>query len=244
VQSGQLNPDTQEQQLASLQEQLTLLLARYTPEYPDAVKLRRQIEDLKKQMSEQPVAGSTDNSPSPHAKTHEPPQLQQLRARIKQDEVSTADLTRRQTQIQDQIRVIQGRVQSSPMVEEQFNELNRNSQAATDFYNELLKKRANSAMAADLEHQQQSETFRVLDAPSLPSSPSFPKLLNFVGGGLAAGLFLALCVLYSIAILDKTMYTERDIETCLKLPVLVSVPNLIAGGQLNQSLGPKAVANY
>lgn len=224
MQSGQQNPDTQDQQLTTLQDQLTALLARYMPEYPDVIKLKAQIEALKKRMSEEPVV-SAEVNPS-RTQMHEPPQLQQLRARIKQDEVSSADLTRRQTQIQDQIRVIQGRVQSSPMVEEQFKELTRNSQSATEFYNELLKKRANSAMATDLEHQQQSETFRVLDPPSYPSSPSFPKLHIFVGGGFGAGLVLALGVLFVLAMLDKAMYTERDVEKSLKLPVLVSVPIL------------------
>ena len=232
--SGQQNPDTQDQQLASLQDQLTALLARYMPEYPDVIKLKAQIEALKKRMSEEPEVSAAVN-PS-RTQTHEPPQLQQLRARIKQDEVSSADLTRRQTQIQDQIRVIQGRVQSSPMVEEQFKELTRNSQAATDFYNELLKKRANSAMATDLEHQQQSETFRVLDPPSYPSSPSFPKLPIFVGGGFGAGLVLALGVLYVLAMLDKAMYTERDVEKSLKLPVLVSVPILNVAAVTNRKL--------
>jgi polysaccharide chain length determinant protein (PEP-CTERM system associated) len=224
LQNGQQNPDTQEQQLASLQDQMTVLLTRYTPEHPDLIKLKAQIEDLKKRMSEQ-LAVSAAANPS-QTKTHEAPQVQQLRAKIKQDEVSIAELTRRQTQIQDQIRVIQGRVQSSPMVEEQFKELTRNYQAATEFYNELMMKRANSAMATELEHQQQSETFRVLDPPSYPSSPSFPKLSIFVGGGFGAGLALALGVLFVLAMLDKAIYTEWDVEKCLKLPVLVSVPRL------------------
>jgi len=224
MQSGQQSPDTQDQQLAILQDQLRALLTRYTPEHPDVIKIKAQIEDLQKRMADEPAVSAAVN-PS-RTKTHEPPQLQQLRARIKQDEVSIADLTRRQTQIQDQIRVIQGRVQSSPMVEEQFKELTRNSQAATEIYNELIKKRANSAMAADLEHQQQSETFRVLDPPSYPSSPSFPRLRIFVGEGFGAGLALALGVLFVLAMLDKAMYTERDVEKCLKLPVLVSVPIL------------------
>jgi polysaccharide chain length determinant protein (PEP-CTERM system associated) len=226
MQSGQQNPDTQEKQLEILQDQLTVLLTRYTPEYPDVMKLKTQIEDLKKRMSEEPEVGATV-SPS-RTKTHEPPQLQQLRAKIKQDEINIADLTRRQTQIQDQIHVIQGRVQSSPMVEERFKELTRNYQAATDFYNELMHKRANSAMAADLEHQQQSETFRVLDPPSYPSSPSFPKLPIFVGGGFGAGLVLALGVLYALAMVDRAIYTEGDVEKGLKLPVLVTVPILNA----------------
>src|SRR5580704_499572 len=48
------NPESSEQQLSALQDQLTSLQARYTPEYPDVIKLKRQIEELKKRMEEAP----------------------------------------------------------------------------------------------------------------------------------------------------------------------------------------------
>jgi capsular polysaccharide biosynthesis protein len=83
-------------------------------------------------------------------------------------------------------------------------------------------------MAKDLEQQRESDVFRILDPPSFPITPSFPKPLQFIGGGLGAGLALAGALLYLLAILDKAMYSERDVETCLKLPVLVSLPNLTA----------------
>jgi len=223
TQSGQQNPETQDQQLAALQDQLTTLLSRYTPEHPDVMKVKSQIEQLKRKMEEEPVAKKPTSAAQ--ASLHEPPQLQQLRAKLKQDELSIAELTKRQSQIQEQSRAIQARVQASPIVEQQFKELTRNYQTALELYNELLKKRENSAMATDLEHQQQSETFKVLDAPSLPLTPSFPKKIVFVGGGLGAGLALALGIMYLFAISDKSMYTERDVEVCLHLPVLATVPS-------------------
>src|SRR5437879_1155861 len=110
-QTGQ-NPETTEQQLGALQEQLTSLQARYTSEHPDVVKLRGQIEELKKRM-----AGGPKNNPSANgstqASTAEPPQIQQLRAKLRQDDMNIADLTERQGQIQDGIRQLQGRVQRS-----------------------------------------------------------------------------------------------------------------------------------
>ena len=222
--TGQANPETQEQQLAGLQDQLTVLLSKYTPEHPDVIKLKTQIEDLKKRLAADP--GPKSASPPTQANLHEPSQIQQLRAKLKQDELNIADLTKRQNQIQEQIRILQGRVQASPMVEQEFKELTRNYQTALDFYNDLLRKQANSAMATDLEHQQESETFRVLDAPSLPEAPSFPKPLIFIGGGLGGGLALGLGIMYLLALIDKAMYTERDVEVCLKLPVLAMVQNL------------------
>jgi polysaccharide chain length determinant protein (PEP-CTERM system associated) len=230
-QTGQ-NPETAEQQLTILQDQLTSLQARYTQEHPDIIKLKSQIEELKKRLNAAPKSNiSAEGTTS--AATREPPQIQQLRAKLRQDEISIADLTRRQGQIQQQIQLLQARVQASPMVEQQFKELTRNYQTAQDFYNDLLKKWQNAGVAGDLESQQQSEQFRVYDPPSLPDKPSFPKKTYFAGGGLAGGLALGLGILYWIAIGDKSMHTEKDVEVCLKLPVLALVPMLEPAGNGN-----------
>src|ERR1700676_33742 len=53
--SGVQNPETVDLQLASLQDQLTNLLAKYTPEHPDVIKLKAQIEDLKRRAAADPA---------------------------------------------------------------------------------------------------------------------------------------------------------------------------------------------
>jgi protein tyrosine kinase modulator len=221
VPGGQNSFETPDQQLNALEDQLAGLEARYTPEHPDVVKLKNEIEEFKRRMAapkEEPghiAVPKTDSL-----------QVQQLRAKLRQDDLNIADLTKRQAQIQDQITRLQGRLQASPVVEQQLKEITRSYQTAQDFYNDLLKKRQQSEMASDLEHQQESEQFRVLDPPSLPDSPSFPKRRYFAGGGLGGGLALALAIMYLIALLDKSMHTERDVEACLNLPVLTTVPLL------------------
>ncbi len=233
AQAGQQNPDSQEQELAVLETQLSSLLARYTPEHPDVIKAKSQIEDLKKRMA-QPATVRTGSGSE--ASLREPPAVQQLKIKIRQDELNVADLTKRQAQIQDQIRAQQGLLQASPLIEQQLKELTRSYQTASDIYNELLKSRENSAMATSMEHEQEGENFKVLDAPSLPASPSFPKKSVFTGGGLGAGLALSLGILYLLALSDKAMYTERDVEVCLRLPVLVMVQSFDAKlAQVNSS---------
>jgi polysaccharide chain length determinant protein (PEP-CTERM system associated) len=219
------NPETAEQQLNALQDQLTALQARYTPEHPDIIKLKNSIEQMKKQLAEKPKANPTESGNAQISRS-EPPQMQQLRAKLRQDELNIADLTKRQAQIQNQIGVLQARVQASPVIEQQLKEMTRNYQSALEFYNELLKKSNNSEMAKDLQHQQEGEQFRVLDPPSLPDKPSFPKKRYFLGGGLFAGFALGVGILGLIVLTDKAIYTERDVELCLKLPVLGLIPNL------------------
>jgi polysaccharide chain length determinant protein (PEP-CTERM system associated) len=223
IPGGQNSSETPEQQLNALEDQLSTLEARYTPEHPDVVKLRNQIEEFKKRMSAAPKTNGHDGGAMPKVDSF---QVQQLRAKLRQDDLNITDLTKRQGQIQLQITQLQGRLQASPVVEQQLKEINRNYQTAQEFYNELLKKRQQSAMATDLEHQQESEQFRVLDPPSLPDKPSFPKRTYFAGGGLGVGLALSLAIMYLIALLDKSMHTERDAELCLNMPVLTTVPLL------------------
>lgn len=227
--SGDATAETLDEQLTTLEQQLTTLQSRYTAEHPDVIKTKNQIEQLKKRMADSPKT----NTPATSAATSEiePPQIQQLRARQKQDDINIADLSKRQSQIQSQIAVLQGRLQLSPAVEQQFKELMRSYQVASDTYNDLSKKRDQATLATDLLTQQQGETFSMEDAPSLPMAPSFPKKPIFAGGGLAGGLALGLGLLYLLAALDTSMHSERDVEACLKLPVLALVPTMDPAGR-------------
>jgi succinoglycan biosynthesis transport protein ExoP len=89
-----------------------------------------------------------------------------------------------------------------------------------------LKKRDQASIATDYNRQQEGEQFSMEDPPSLPMTPSFPKKPIFAGGGLAGGLALGFAVLYLLAALDSSMHSERDVEVCLKLPVLALVPTM------------------
>jgi polysaccharide chain length determinant protein (PEP-CTERM system associated) len=228
------NPETVDQQLTALQDQLLALQAKYTPEHPDVLRTERAIEDLKKRMETQKAA--TPAATTPKAPMPEPPQLQQLRARLRQDDQNIVDLTKAQAKIQNDILILQGRVQQSPVVEQQFKDLTRDYQTASENYNDLLKKHNTSELANHLENQQESEQFKIFDPPSLPSQPSFPNKLLFAGGGLGGGLALGLGILYLIAALDKSLHSERDVELGLKLPLLVSIPALdVVAGQAKRA---------
>jgi polysaccharide chain length determinant protein (PEP-CTERM system associated) len=223
AQSGR-SPETMDQQLAALQIQLAGLQSRYTDDYPDVIKAKNDIAALKKKIAEneeQKKQTVQDKSPK---STVEPQQVAQLRAQIHNYDQVIAEKTREQDQIKQQIKVYQDRVQSSPIIEQQFKELTRDHQTALDFYNELLKKRDQSAMATDLEHHQEGEQFRVLDPANLPDKPAFPNRPLFALGGFGGGLALGLAIAFLLEKKDTSMRTERDIEFTLHLPVLAMVP--------------------
>ena len=223
AQSGH-NPETLEQQLAQLQTQLTSLQARYTDDYPDVIKTKSDIAALQKRIAEnESQKKSIDSEKAPQAAV-EPIQITQLRAQVHVLGQVIAEKTREQEKIQQEIRVYQERVQSSPAIEQQFKELTRDYQTALDFYNDLLKKRAQSGMSTDLERRQEGEQFRVLDPANLPDKPSFPNRPLFALGGLGGGLALGLGLAFVLEMKDTSMRTERDVEFTLHLPVLAMIP--------------------
>src|SRR5580704_3498858 len=88
---GQNSSETPDRQLSDLENQLAGLEARYTPEHPDVVKLKSQIEELKKRMAAAPKAKEPGDIVIPKTESF---QVQQLRAKLRQDDLNIVDLTK------------------------------------------------------------------------------------------------------------------------------------------------------
>jgi len=217
------NPATLEQQLIALQTQLASLQARYTDDYPDVIKTKGDIAALQKKMAESEDQNGSQGT-GKGTKTIEPVQIQQLRAQVHGYDQVIAEKTKEQEQIKQQIALYQGRIQSSPAIEQQYKEVTRGYQTALDSYNDLLKKRQESSMATQLERDQQGEQFRVLDPANLPDKPSFPNRPLFALGGFGGGLALGLGLAFFMEMKDSSFKTERDVELSLQLPVLAMIP--------------------
>jgi uncharacterized protein involved in exopolysaccharide biosynthesis len=219
------NPQTLQQQLALAQTQLITLQGRYTDDFPDVVKTKKQIADLQKQLDQinsAPASASTNSGNQANAS--EPPEIQQLRMQIHQYSEVIAQATRQQTNLQNQIRVLQGRVALSPGVEEQYKQLTRDYDTAQKFYNDLLDKKSQSEMQTAMEREQQGEQMRLQIAADLPESPSFPNRLLFAAGGLGGGLALGVGLGLLLELRDKSLRNENDVIAALDLPVLSQVP--------------------
>jgi uncharacterized protein involved in exopolysaccharide biosynthesis len=201
---------------------------KYTDDHPDVIKLKANIADLQKT-----IAQSSQN-PRPSTQKDElraavdTPEIGQLRAQVHQYQAAVKEKTAQQKEIQRQIKLYQSRLQLSPSVEEQYKVLTRDYTTAADFYNDLLKKRSESAMTASLRQTTNTDRFRVLDPPDLPAGPSFPVPLYFVLGGLVMGLAIGLGIALIREALDKTLRTEKDVDALLQIPTLVLIPSVEA----------------
>ncbi len=214
--------DERKAQLTQMQAEEAELSARYTESYPDVVAIRRKIADLKRDMAKPAPSVSTAASGTA-TKAPEPLGIQQLRAAIRATDAGINQKRAEQMQLQGGIRQYQDRLQSSPLVEEEYKQLTRDYQTAQKFYDDLLAKMNQSKMATSLERRQQGEQFRVMDEPNLPDSPSFPNRGLFAAGGAMLGLLLGLGLSALLEYRNTAIRSDEDVYAFLHLPTLGEV---------------------
>lgn len=218
------NPVTFEQQLEVLKNNLVTLEGRYTPDHPDIVKARSEIAQMEKRIAQAKAAGSSKPTDTTQAGSLEPVDIQQIRGQIHAQELTIKEKTDAQTKLHEQIRILQARVQLSPVVEQQYKDLTRDYTTAQGSYDDLLKKKTQSEIATNLERRQQGEQFRMMDPANLPEKPSFPDKLLFTGGGLGVGLAIGVGLVLLQEMRDKSLRTEGDVEALLGIPTLAMIP--------------------
>lgn len=217
-------PQQMANRIAQLREQLAALESRYTPDYPEVTKVRRELEEMNQQMAQTPTASAVGGEK--RRPLFESPAVQQLRAQVHSLKVGINEKKDEQSRIQQQLRLYQSRVQLTPMVQEQYKELTRDYDTALKFYNDLLGKRNQSEMATDLERSQQGEQLRMMEPPSFPNSPSFPNRLQFALGGLAVGLLTGSGLAVWAEFRDRSLRNERDVLFFTQMETLAMIPDI------------------
>jgi polysaccharide chain length determinant protein (PEP-CTERM system associated) len=247
--SDNTSTETLQDELNKMKAQLSVLQGRYTDDYPDVVKLKGNIAQLEKQIADQnsqkaaakPAAsgalaqnaGAAAPASSQTQDESTPPSIQQLRARLRQNDIFIKSETQEQAKLQQQARGYESRLQVTPAVEEEFKQLTMGHEQALKFYNNLLASRDQSQMSVDLESRGQGEQFAVLDSADLPQAPSFPVWWQFALGGMAGGLALGLGIATLFELRDKALRDEKDVEFYLQLPTLATVPSIGMGNGRN-----------
>jgi polysaccharide chain length determinant protein (PEP-CTERM system associated) len=214
-----ISADERQKELKTLIAHKQELEALYTPDHPDLLAISRRIADLRAEIAHASAEPAPKAALAPVTRT-DPPQLLQLKAQLRGVQQSMAAAKQEQTRLQQKIRTYESRIESSPLVEQEYKQVTRDHDTALQFYNSLLTKMNESSMATALEQRQQGEQFRVMDAPNLPDAPTFPNPFVFAGGGFAVGLFLGLLIAALLEYRDTSLRNERDIWAFTKLPTL------------------------
>ena len=213
-----------DQELDRLKAQLADLSSHYTEKHPDVRKLKDQIAKMQRRrdqlIAEAQAGGSTPSSDG----TAQPSMLAQLQSQLRSNQVEITNREHAIVELKAKVNQYQGRLNQEPVREQQLADLTRGYDQSKSNYDELLKKKNESAMATSMELLQQGERFRVVDPPSLPTKPDFPNRLKFWGIGLGIGLALGVFVAGAFELADDRLHSEKEIKSLLPVPVICEIP--------------------
>jgi polysaccharide biosynthesis transport protein len=213
-----------DQELDRLKAQLADLSSHYTDRHPDVRKVKDQIAKTQRRRDQLVAEVQAGGSAASADGATQPTMLAQLQSQLRSNQVEIANRERSIAELKAKVNEYQARLNQEPVREQQLADLTRGYDQSKANYDELLKKKNESAMATSMELLQQGERFRVVDPPSLPTKPDFPNRLKFCAIGLGIGLALGVFVAGAFEFADDRLYSEKEIKKLLPVPVICEIP--------------------
>jgi polysaccharide chain length determinant protein (PEP-CTERM system associated) len=218
-------------ELLAKRKQLEDLSAKYTPNYPTIIELRRSIEQLERRIASGETGrtgmDNTQKSGPPlrtRKATREREEVWRLKEQVKSLDLEILALKREQSEIQRASETIQSKVSRLPQREQEMISLTRDYDNLRESYDDLLRKKLQAKVSQNLEERQKGETFQVVDPANLPVFPFKPKRKKILGLSLIAALAFGFGGALGLELLDPTLRRPSDFKQFFDLPVLATIP--------------------
>jgi polysaccharide chain length determinant protein (PEP-CTERM system associated) len=204
-------------QLAKLKQELVTLRGKFNDQYPDVVRLRREIAALEGQ-----VAAKGSNTAAPASSKADG----ESSAKFSAFDAELRDLRQEETALRQQIAAYEARVASTPSRQREIDQIAQGRDTTRARYESLMKQYEDARIAANLEKGQSGGEFRILDAAVPPRVPTAPNRLWLVLIGCVIAVASAIAAIVAAEKLDNTYRTPDELRASLSMPVLATIPRM------------------
>ena len=215
-------------QLEIAKAQLKALELRFKPGHPDIGLMKRRVRDLEQKAEAaalaQPIAPENGSAAVSSAVLAQRQRLASLRQELEQVDTQIAHKIQEEKRLRSISAAYQARAEAAPTRETELVELTRDYTTLQLMYTNLLGKKEESKIAANLERRQIGEQFKLLDPARLPERPFSPNRKAIIMAGIFAGLGVSIALIALLEYRDFTLKTDDEVVSVLALPVLAVVP--------------------
>jgi len=215
-------------QLGELQAQLSKLQLTYTDSYPDVVRIRHQMDDLKRQLTaaeqHQHAAQMAGTPTALESSVTFNPAYQQIKTQLASTRASTAAAAARMSASES---MLQSELQRSTRIANSENvtaELTRDYNVNRDVYQDLLKRRENARVSMNLDAEQRGLNFLIQNPAVMPLTPSGLRFMHFGLAGIALSIAIPLGLLIALVWFDPRVRSAWQVEHAIGVPVLATIP--------------------
>lgn len=218
-------------QIAVLQGELDQLRLSYHETYPDIVRIKHQIEDLKTQISQEQARREAEQQRARQQgrvyvddRVRLSPVYQQLRQQLSDTRTQIATLEARKSELEQMLGEELNRGRRVHTGEMLLAELTRDYEVNRDIYRDLLRRRENARVSMSLDEGQQGLSLRVYEPAFLPLKPTGLRFLHFMVLGLFLAVLAPVAYLVARVQLDPRVRSVEQLTGRLGYRVLAAVP--------------------
>lgn len=213
--------NTEKQRLRLLELELVDLKSRFTEDYPDVKKMKREIAELKRRMAAKlAISDNQKEMPDNTAFITLASQLSSTRAEIK-------SLIQQKADLQAKADTYRQRIENTPKIEQEYNNLILDRDNTKAKYEDLLRKTMEANVAMGLEKEQKGERFTLIDPARLPEKPYKPNRLAIILIGLVLGIGAGVGFAALREFSDQAIHNPDGLARVSALPILVSIPDIL-----------------
>jgi capsular exopolysaccharide synthesis family protein len=202
-----------------LTEKLFKLKAEFYDEYPEVQVVKGELRQLEAELIKHggPDAVKPDKSNDPYVQD-----LTRLQAEARSE---LSILKNKQQILYAQKKSHERRVERSPEVEQELLTLERDYANMKGNYAMLLDKRLHVRVTENLEKQQKSGKYRILDPPGVPRSPVRPNRPRVLILGFLFGCVIGVGVSVLLERLTPQFRRAEDVEVVIGPQLLAAIPD-------------------
>jgi polysaccharide biosynthesis transport protein len=211
--------------LETLTSQRAVMREKFTEQHPDLIRLDQEIQTLTTQMEK---AGTAQVKDSIGTENPDNPAYINIRTQIETTEMDIQSLAKAEKEIKEKLALYQKRLETSPLIEKEYNNLTRDYETAKYKYNEIMNKVMEARVSQGMEETQKGERFTIIDNAQLPEKPSKPNRLAIalIGFVLAVGGAVGLAAFQES--IDDSFKSSGELAGFLKAPVLTVMPLIVS----------------
>ena len=212
-----------ETQIAQTQQQLSLLLLRYTDKHPDVIAARERLKELEaRQRAEIAAARKGDPTAAAQEGLAANPVYQKLEEQYNQAQVDIATTQQDIADRQNRIAKLRAMMGAAPQVEAQLAQLNRDYSVTRAQYNALLA-RLDSARLGQQAQATGTVKFEVIDPPTAQFKPVAPNRPLLIIASLIVAIAAGLGAAYGLHLIRPVFVSTRQLGAITGLQVLGAV---------------------
>lgn len=229
--------------IQNLQQELDVLMLKYTEKHPDVIAAREMIglledkyeEQLNQLAASRSAGGGAAGAGSAYRGGNmldTNPVYQQMRIAMSTEEANIAALQARVADYEQRLEALKTKVDTVPEIEAQLIALNRDYDVTKSNYEALLARRESAHISQQAEQTTDDIRFKVIEPPRVPFKPSGPNRPMLASGVMVASMGAGLALAFLLAQIRPTFDTRRSLTQVTGLPVLGSVGMILSEAEI------------